>query len=178
LQKINFPIKDFYVDVNILYLGVALELIIFSVALIIRIKDSFLANEKLKDKLIVELQQNEEFIKNENIFLEEKVKERVSEIKQQNLLIEEQQKQALIQSFEKEKVEIQMQALSAQMNPHFIFNCMNSIQHSIVTNNTEKASVMLHDFASLIRMVLENSSQPDITLENEIMNKKKQQAPK
>lgn len=45
---------------------------------------------------------------------------------------------------------------------------MNSIQHSIVTNNTEKASVMLHDFASLIRMVLENSSQPDITLENEI----------
>lgn len=168
LQKINFPIKDFYVDVNILYLGVALELIIFSVALIIRIKDSFLANEKLKDKLIVELQQNEEFIKNENSILEEKVKERVSEIKQQNLLIEEQQKQALIQSFEKEKVEIQMQALSAQMNPHFIFNCMNSIQHSIVTNNTEKASVMLHDFASLIRMVLENSSQPDITLENEI----------
>jgi LytS/YehU family sensor histidine kinase len=61
-----------------------------------------------------------------------------------------------------------MQALSSQMNPHFIFNCMNSIQHSIVTNNTEKASTMLHDFASLIRMVLENSSQPDITLENEI----------
>lgn len=90
-------------------------------ALIIRIKDSFLANEKLKDKLIVELQQNEEFIKNENSILEEKVKERVSEIKQQNLLIEEQQKQALIQSFEKEKVEIQMQALSAQMNPHFYF---------------------------------------------------------
>lgn len=114
------------------------------------------------------MQHNEEFIRNENIFLEEKVKERVYEIKQQNLLIEEQQKQALIQSFEKEKVEIQMQALSAQMNPHFIFNCMNSIQHSIVTNNTEKASVMLHDFASLIRMVLENSSQPDITLENEI----------
>jgi LytS/YehU family sensor histidine kinase len=61
-----------------------------------------------------------------------------------------------------------MQALSSQMNPHFIFNCMNSIQHSIITNDTEKASTMLHDFASLIRMVLENSSQPEITLENEI----------
>jgi sensor histidine kinase YesM len=167
-KNVIYPIKDLYVDIKYLYLGVAFELIIFSIALIIRIKDSFLASEKLKDKLIVELQQNEEFIKNENSILEEKVKERVSEIKQQNLLIEEQQKQALIQSFEKEKVEIQMQALSAQMNPHFIFNCMNSIQHSIVTNNTEKASVMLHDFASLIRMVLENSSQPDITLENEI----------
>jgi sensor histidine kinase YesM len=168
MQKIDYPIKDLMVSINGLCLGIMLELIIFSIALGVRIRDSFMASEKLKDKLIVELQQNEEFITNENIILEEKVKERVYEIKQQNLLIEEQQKQALIQSFEKEKVEIQMQALSAQMNPHFIFNCMNSIQHSIVTNNTEKASVMLHDFASLIRMVLENSSQPDITLENEI----------
>jgi sensor histidine kinase YesM len=168
MQKIDYPIKDLMVSINGLCLGIMLELIIFSIALGVRIRDSFMASEKLKDKLIVELQQNEEFITNENIILEEKVKERVYEIKQQNLLIEEQQKQALIQSFEKEKVEIQMQALSAQMNPHFIFNCMNSIQHSIVTNNTEKTSVMLHDFASLIRMVLENSSQPDITLENEI----------
>ncbi|HOY42116.1 MAG TPA: histidine kinase [Chitinophagales bacterium] len=168
LQNVIYSIIDLYVDINIFYLGVAFELIIFSIALIIRIKDSFLASEKLKDKLIVELQQNEEFIKNENSILEEKVKERVSEIKQQNLLIEQQQRQALIQAFEKEKIEIQMQALSSQMNPHFIFNCMNSIQHSIVTNDTEKASTMLHDFALLIRMVLENSSQPDITLEDEI----------
>ena len=138
MQKIDYPIKDLMVSINGLCLGIMLELIIFSIALGVRIRDSFMASEKLKDKLIVELQQNEEFITNENIILEEKVKERVYEIKQQNLLIEEQQKQALIQSFEKEKVEIQMQALSAQMNPHFIFNCMNSIQHSIVTNNTEK----------------------------------------
>lgn len=167
-QKTDFPVKDLLPAVNGLYLGVALELIVFSIALGIRIRDSFLATERLKDKLIVELQQNEEFIKNENIILEEKVKDRLSEIKSQNILIEEQSKQALLQQFEKEKLEIQMQALSAQMNPHFIFNCMNAIQHSIVTNNTEKASVMLHDFASLIRMVLENSSQPDIRLEDEI----------
>lgn len=167
-QKTDFPVKDLLPAINGLYLGVALELMVFSIALGIRIRDSFLATEKLKDKLIVELQQNEEFIKNENIILEEKVKDRLSEIKSQNVLIEEQSKQALLQQFEKEKLEIQMQALSAQMNPHFIFNCMNAIQHSIVTNNTEKASVMLHDFASLIRMVLENSSQPDIRLEDEI----------
>ena len=167
-QKADYPVKDLLPAINGLYLGVALELMVFSIALGIRIRDSFLATEKLKDKLIVELQQNEEFIKNENIILEEKVKDRLSEIKSQNILIEEQSKKALLQQFEKEKLEIQMQALSAQMNPHFIFNCMNAIQHSIVTNNTEKASVMLHDFASLIRMVLENSSQPDIRLEDEI----------
>ncbi|MFN8295276.1 MAG: histidine kinase [Chitinophagales bacterium] len=168
LQKINFPFKDFYIDINLLYLGVALELIIFSIALIIRIKDSFLTSEKLKDELIVKLRQNEEFIKNENILLEKKVKDRVSEINQQNILIEEQRREALIQNYEKEKLEIQLQALSAQMNPHFIFNCMNSIQHLIITKQSDKASLVLHDFATLIRMVLEQSSQPSILLEDEI----------
>lgn len=168
LQDVNIPFENMMISIHGLYLGVALELIVFSIALGLRIRDSYLATEQLQDKLIQGLQKNEEFIRNENYLLEERVKERVSEIKQQNIFIEEQKRNALIQNFEKEKIEIQMQALSAQMNPHFIFNCMNSIQHSIVTNNTEKASTMLHDFASLIRMVLENSSQPDITLENEI----------
>lgn len=167
-QKTDFPVKDLLVSINGLYLGVALELVVFSIALGLRIRDSYLATEKLQDKLIFELQQNEEFIRNENTILENRVKDRIFEINKQNLLIEEQNKQALLQQFEKEKVEIQMQALSSQMNPHFIFNCMNSIQHSIITNDTEKASTMLHDFASLIRMVLENSSLPDITLDNEI----------
>jgi sensor histidine kinase YesM len=168
-QKTDFPVKDLLVAVNGLYLGVALELIVFSIALGLRIRDSYLSTEKLQDKLIHDLQQNEEFIKNENVILEEKVKERVSQINQQSLLIEEQKRQALIQSFEKEKIEIQLLALSSQMNPHFIFNCMNSIQHFIITNDNEKASSMLHNFASLIRMVLENSTEPDISLDNETL---------
>lgn len=70
--------------------------------------------------------------------------------------------------FSKRLYELEMTALRSQLNPHFIFNCMNSIQHSIITEDTDKATIMLHDFASLIRMVLENSAQPDISLENEI----------
>ncbi len=168
IQKTDFIFNDLFIQVNTLYLGILFELIFFSVALIIRIKDSFLASEALKDKLIVELRQNEEFMANENIILENRVKDRIEQVEQQNILIEEQKRNVLIQSFEKEKAEIQMQALSAQMNPHFIFNCMNSIQHAIIINDTEKASVMLNDFASLIRMVLEHSAQAKISLENEI----------
>ncbi len=168
IQKTDFLINDLWVEVNALYLGITLELIFFSVALIIRVKDSFLASEALKDKLIIELQKNEEFIKNENQILESKVKERVIENKKQNELIEEQKRQTLIQNFEKEKAQIQLQALASQMNPHFIFNCMNAIQKSILTNEIEKASVLLTDFASLIRMVLQNSTQPKIALSNEI----------
>ena len=168
LQDFDWPIKDMLVSLHGLYLGVAFELIVFSVALAMRIRDTYRQSELLKDVNIKELRKNEEFIKNENIILDNRVKERISEIEQKNIVIEEQKKQALIQLFEKEKVEIQMQALTAQMNPHFIFNCMNSIQNAIITNNPQKASTMLQDFAAVIRMVLENSTKAEISLEKEI----------
>ncbi|MBK9634010.1 MAG: histidine kinase [Bacteroidetes bacterium] len=168
LQDFDWPIKDMLVSLHGLYLGVAFELIVFSVALAMRIRDTYRQSELLKDVYIKELRKNEEFIKNENIILDNRVKERISEIEQKNIVIEEQKKQALIQLFEKEKVEIQMQALTAQMNPHFIFNCMNSIQNAIITNNPQKASTMLQDFAAVIRMVLENSTKAEISLEKEI----------
>lgn len=168
IQKTDFLITDLLLEINTLYLGILFELIFFSIALIIRIKDSFLASEALKDKLIIELRQNEEFVKNENTILENKVKERVVEIEKKNIMIEEQRRKSIIEKFEKEKALIQMQALSSQMNPHFIFNCMNSIHNAIVMNDTKKASTMLTDFSDLIRMVLENSTQSKISLENEI----------
>ncbi len=59
-------------------------------------------------------------------------------------------------------------ALRAQMNPHFIFNCLNSIQLFNAKNNTEKASDYLAKFSRLIRLVLENSRSEKVTLENEL----------
>ncbi len=61
-----------------------------------------------------------------------------------------------------------MQALRAQMNPHFIFNCLNSINRFILKNNTETASDYLTKFSRLIRMVLNNSQQNLITLREEL----------
>jgi sensor histidine kinase YesM len=167
-QSDFFPFKNLLISINTFYLGVSVELIFFSFALALKMRATFKESEIVKDNLIDELKKKEEFIKSENNVLEIKVRERVAEIKKQNILIEEQKRNALIHQFEKEKMEIQMQALSAQMNPHFIFNCMNAIQKSIVTNEIEKASLLLTDFASLIRMVLQNSTQPTISLSNEI----------
>jgi LytS/YehU family sensor histidine kinase len=50
-----------------------------------------------------------------------------------------------------------MLALRAQMNPHFIFNCLNAIDNLIQTNEKEKATTYLARFAKLIRVVLDNS---------------------
>ena len=48
-------------------------------------------------------------------------------------------------------------ALRAQMNPHFIFNCLNSIDNLIQMDEKEKATSYLSKFAKLIRSILENS---------------------
>lgn len=64
--------------------------------------------------------------------------------------------------------ELEMQALRAQMNPHFIFNCLSSINRFVLKNETEAASDYLTKFSRLIRMVLNNSNKTFITLEDEL----------
>ncbi len=54
-------------------------------------------------------------------------------------------------------VEAKLEALRSQMNPHFIFNCLNSIDNLIQNNEKEKATLYLAKFARLIRAVLETS---------------------
>ena len=60
------------------------------------------------------------------------------------------------------------QALRKQMNPHFIFNALNSIQHYILQNDKRMSNKYLNKFSSLIRIVLENSQNNLITLEREL----------
>ena len=62
----------------------------------------------------------------------------------------------------------QLEALRSQMNPHFIFNALNSIQEYIVFNNKELASSYLVKFSRLIRIYLEHSQQNEIILKEEI----------
>lgn len=64
--------------------------------------------------------------------------------------------------------ESQLMALRAQMNPHFVFNCLNSIQECIVTQKYGEASLYLNKFAKLFRSVLNNSGKVMVTLAEEI----------
>jgi len=69
---------------------------------------------------------------------------------------------------EKEKILMELKALRAQMNPHFIFNAINSIQNFILENDQDGAQKHLSRFSKLIRMVLENSSYENIPMSDEI----------
>lgn len=65
-------------------------------------------------------------------------------------------------------VELEMQALRAQMNPHFIFNCLSSINRFIFKNEPRAASDYLTRFSRLIRMVLMHSQKKLVPLEDEL----------
>lgn len=64
--------------------------------------------------------------------------------------------------------ETEMMALRSQMNPHFIFNCINSIDAMIQRNDKYKATVYLNKFARLIRNVLDSSKQNKIPLSKDM----------
>ena len=64
--------------------------------------------------------------------------------------------------------ELEMQVLRAQMNPHFIFNSLNSINLFILENNKRSASEYLSKFSRLVRLILNNSQKSFIPLEDEL----------
>lgn len=64
--------------------------------------------------------------------------------------------------------DLESQALQAQMNPHFIFNAINSIQAFILQHKTEEAHYYLSEFAKLIRMILNHTRKRYVTIAEEL----------
>lgn len=63
---------------------------------------------------------------------------------------------------------LKQQALSALINPHFMFNCLNSIQYYLDANENDKANAYLADFAHLIRLTLDDAQKVYISLDKEL----------
>lgn len=72
------------------------------------------------------------------------------------------------QTLEKRLRELQMAAIRAQMNPHFLFNSLNSVQNLVQQNKNQEAHLYLSDFAGLIRKVLRNSDKEEVSLAEEL----------
>ncbi len=69
---------------------------------------------------------------------------------------------------QKLKTESEIKVLRSQMNPHFIFNCLNTIEAFIIERREEDASKFLQKFSGLIRSVLENSQEEFVTIHEEL----------
>jgi tetratricopeptide (TPR) repeat protein len=102
------------------------------------------------------------------IMLKRKNEAHRREILQNELQIEKLENERKQAAFQQQTTELEMQALRAQMRPHFIFNCLSSINSFILKNESETASDYLTKFARLIRMVMLRSKESVITLEDEL----------
>jgi len=100
--------------------------------------------------------------------LEEELRIKTEALYQQNEVVEAQKIKQLQTEFNHKIAATEMTALRAQMNPHFIFNCLNSIKLYTLENDSATASEYLTKFSQLIRLVLENSRSEKVTLQKEL----------
>lgn len=70
--------------------------------------------------------------------------------------------------YEGKLADVELGALRAQMNPHFIFNSLNSIEYFIISNEPEQASDYLNRFSRLIRLILQNSKSKTVPLKDDL----------
>lgn len=78
---------------------------------------------------------------------------------------EEQRKEA---EYKAEVADTEMKALRAQMNPHFIFNSLNSIGDYISKHDVKTANYYLGKFAKMMRLILENSEHTQVSLADDL----------
>jgi ligand-binding sensor domain-containing protein len=91
------------------------------------------------------------------------IKKRIARIRKDAALKQQQQ------FFRQKILETEMVALRAQMNPHFIFNCMNIIDGLITNNKNREAQEFLQQFSKLIRLVLENSQYQQVLFQQDLL---------
>ena len=78
------------------------------------------------------------------------------------------EKESMKIQYTKEIAEVEMKALRAQINPHFLFNSLNSINNFILKNDNVNARKYLVKFSQLVRNILNNSTAPYVSLKEEL----------
>lgn len=149
------------INYTIFYFGVVLENILFSLGLGHKQKLILEAKNKSQATLINQLQENEKLKDTIQLQLEENVASLSKQAKTEKL-------QKLKEKYDKELAELKITSLRSQMNPHFIFNSLNSIKLYIINNEKENAVYYLNKFSKLIRKILNASQEKEISLADEI----------
>jgi len=79
-----------------------------------------------------------------------------------------QEKERMKSEFDRKLAQTEMDALRAQMNPHFLFNCLNSIKNYALTKGPFETADYLTKFSHLIRLILQNSKNSTVMLQDEL----------
>ncbi len=138
--------------------------------------------QRLSRKTTAQELEKQQILSDQKRLLEKEVIERTAELTQRRKELEKtlenlkltqskllrSEKEKMLVQHERALHELEAKALRAQMNPHFIFNCMNSIKSLIQKDEQEKSILYLTTFSKLIRTIFQNSDKREITLFDEI----------
>lgn len=153
---------------GVLYLAILLENLFFALGLGYKQKQANIEKLKLKNDLIFQLEENQQLKDKLNIQLKNEI---IDKAKQLEILVaesEEKNKNQLRLEYEHKLLNLKMTALISQMNPHFLFNALNSIKSFIIKNDKKEAIYYLNKFSTLIRTSLNNSRKHFISLKEEL----------
>ncbi|MFD2563068.1 histidine kinase [Aquimarina rubra] len=146
-KKIDFPLIFFMI-------GVLIEFIFFAVGLGIKVYLIFEQRNEYQEKLIDQLETNKKLVEYNNQILTDR--------------IENFTKKEIELEFKNSINKLKSKVFRSQVNSHFIFNILNSIKASIISNNKEKSIDHLNKFSKLIRNILNHSLEEYVSLEKEI----------
>lgn len=146
---------------SVFYTGVIVENLLFSLGLGHRQKIIMDERNRAQERLIRQLLENEK-LKAE---IEEKLQQEVELLHSK---LELDKLETLNMQFQKDLAEQKLEALRSHMNPHFIFNSLNSIKRFIIDNDQKQAVFYLNKFSKLIRKILSSSLSKQVTLAEEI----------
>lgn len=156
----NFQAQSWLTPMVFFYTGIIIEQLAFGLALSYRIQ---LINEKLIDTL----RQHEKIEREMNQTLNIKLREKEKKLLSMTKKAEEKRVADLKNKLENKIHEIQLSSLQSKMNPHFIFNALNSIKVYLIENDKELAIRYMNKFSRLIRKILEGSRVESFTLKEE-----------
>lgn len=132
-------------------------------------RDRQVEKEKIifQEQLIRQLEANKELQEKFTGELEQQVKEKTAALIEQGKVLEAEKEAKLLADFDRKFSESELKALRSQMNPHFVFNILNTIESYALESNKEAVSVMVQKFSKLTRLVLENSMNQLVPFEND-----------
>ena len=132
-------------------------------------RDRQVENDKriFQEQLIKQLEANKILQEKFTGELEQQVEEKTAELIEQREALEIQKEAKLLAEFDRKFSESELKALRSQMNPHFVFNILNTIESYSLENNKEAVSNMIQKFSRLTRLVLENSMNQLVPFEND-----------
>lgn len=144
------------------------EILVLAIGLAYQVRKSDKERLRTKEELITQLEINVEIQQKMQLKLEEEVKAQTAKAIQKTREAEQAKSEQLQSVFQNELEKIKMKALQAQMNPHFLFNCLNSIRLFYLKNETKKADAYITKFSRLLRLMLRHSRADFISLQEEL----------